>query len=355
MIVFGGQSAGPLNDLWVFDFATNAWTRASTDNPPSGRFFTTSFVDSGGSYLVFGGSTSSGNTNETWSHDFGNQQWTRLEIPNPPLRRNSMMGTLVAEDHFIIFGGSGSEFLNDIWELNVADEAQLWFAQFGNGGGLVSEIVLTNPSSTDQIAGSVDFFDENGLALPIGIAGTGPEQVLLTTTALPSEVTSGVDFSIPPLGTVTISTDGTGNAVAGAAVVTSVAPLGGVIRFSIPNRGIAGVGASEPVSGFIAPARRKLGSINTGIAIHNTESQSVNLKLTLRTAGGMEIAETTIENFTAREHRDDFIDKLFPNTDTEDFEGTLVVQVTGGEIVATALELGVALGQFTTLPVTPLN
>ena len=46
----------------------------------------------------------------------------------------------------------------------------------------------------------------------------------------------------------------------------------------------------------------------------------------------------------------------FPmRTDTNDFEGTLVVEVTGGEVAATALELGNQPGQFTTLPVTPLQ
>ena len=114
MIVFGGQSAGPLNDLWIFDLSTNSWSQAAADNPPSGRFFTTSFVGSSGSFVVFGGSTSAGNTNQTWSYDFGRQQWNQLEIPNPPSPRHSMMGTLVAEDRLIIFGGTGSGFLNDV-------------------------------------------------------------------------------------------------------------------------------------------------------------------------------------------------------------------------------------------------
>jgi len=50
-----------------------------------------------------------------------------------------------------------------------------------------------------------------------------------------------------------------------------------------------------------------------------------------------------------------FIDGLFPNADTNDFEGTLVALVTGGEVATTALELGTDSGQFTTLAVTPLN
>ena len=41
--------------------------------------------------------------------------------------------------------------------------------------------------------------------------------------------------------------------------------------------------------------------------------------------------------------------------DWDDFEGTLVVEVSDGRVAAIALELGTQPGQFTTLPVTPLN
>ncbi len=128
----------------------------------------------------------------------------------------------------------------------------------------------------------------------------------------------------------------------GSARVTATADLGGVIRFSIPDIGIAGVGASQPLSGFIAPVRRKLGGINTGVAIRNTGDQSVALDLKLRTQEGVEVAAASI-------------DELFPGANTDDFVGTLVVQASVGEIVATVLELGDEPGQFTTLPVTPLE
>ncbi len=50
-----------------------------------------------------------------------------------------------------------------------------------------------------------------------------------------------------------------------------------------------------------------------------------------------------------------FIDELFPEADTADFTGTLTVTAVGGTIAATAIELGNQLGQFTTLPVNPLQ
>ena len=354
MIIFGGQSSvqSRHNDLWIFDFATNSWTEAPADTPPSGRFFTTSFVDKDGSFVVFGGSTASGSTNETWRYDFGGGQWTRLEISNPPSARSSMAGTLIGEDKLIIFSGSGAGSLNDVWELSRS-QGHLWFAQFGNGLGFSSAIVLTNTSTTEQNEGTVEFSDGVGQGLSVGIV----EEPQPTTSAavFPTAVTDRVAFSISPLGAITISTDGEGDLVVGSARVTATADLGGVIRFSIPDIGIAGVGASQPLSGFIAPVRREVGGINTGVAIRNTEDQAVALDLKLRTQGGIEVAAATIDELVANGHLAKFIDELFPEVDTDDFVGTVVVQASGGEIVATALELGDEPGQFTTLPVTPLE
>ena len=355
MIIFGGQTSGHRNDLWAFDLATNSWTQAPADVPPSGRYHTSSFVDSGGSFIVFGGNTPSGNTNETWRYDFGGGQWTRLEISGPPSPRNGMAGTLIGEDKLIIFSGSGAGSPDDVWQLSRPDQAHVWFAQFGNGMGFSSAIVLTNTSTTEQTEGTVEFSDGIGQGLSVGIVDTENPQPMSSAAVLPTGITNRVDFSIPPLGVVTILTDGEGNRVVGSALVTATADLGGVIRFSIPGIGIAGVGASQPLSGFIAPVRRELGGINTGGAIRNTKDQAAALDLKLRTQEGVEVASATIDELVANGHLAKFINELFPEADTDDFVGTLVVQASGGEIVATALELGEEPGQFTTLPVTPLE
>jgi hypothetical protein len=198
-----------------------------------------------------------------------------------------------------------------------------------------------------MVSGEINFFDDLGLSLSVGIAGTGG--------------TTRVDFSVLPLGTVTLSTDGQGEVAVGAAVVSSDRPIGGVIRFNIAGIGIAGVPASQPLNGFIFPVRRKAGGINTGIAIYNTASQSVALNLTLQDAQGRPVpnGEVNIEDFPAGGHLARFVggdgEVLFPDLNTNDFQGTLAVRVTGGKVAAAALELGVQPGEFTTLPVTPLE
>jgi len=79
------------------------------------------------------------------------------------------------------------------------------------------------------------------------------------------------------------------------------------------------------------------------------------VKVTLKLLkDGQEIASTTIDNFVANGQTQKFIDEFFPNADTDDFVGTMVVEVEGGKVAALALEQGVNPGEFTTLPVTPL-
>lgn len=245
---------------------------------------------------------------------------------------------------------SDSPFLENLWPL--------YFAQIGNGQGLTSEIVLINPSATETVSGQINFFNDDGSPLSIEIASV--EAVPLTTARSPAQTGSSVSFSVAPLGSVVLSTNGQGNPVTGAAVVTPSGPLGGVIRFRLDPFGIAGVGASQPVTGFITPVRRKAGGINTGVALYNPGDQTVTLDLALRQGENPDppIATRQIE-LSANGHLAQFVggagEVLFSNADTDDFVGTLVVEVAGGKVAATVLELGTEPGQFTTLPVTPLE
>ncbi len=237
-----------------------------------------------------------------------------------------------------------------VHESFVDAATNLEFAHFGNGLGLTSDIVLTNTSTTRAVSGSLEFTDMDGQPVDVGIvAGPG----IVPRGA--SQAANRIDFVLPISGTVTISTDGQGPLVSGAVRVTSQSPLGGVIRFSIPGIGIAGVQPSQPVTGFSTPVRRTASGISTGVALHNLEQTPVDIHLRLLNPDGSERATTTIEGFVANAQTARFIDQLFEQLGDELFQGTLVATVTGGRINAMALELGNAPGQFTTLPVTPLN
>ncbi|MBI4456704.1 MAG: transposase [Acidobacteria bacterium] len=215
----------------------------------------------------------------------------------------------------------------------------LHFAQLGNGAGITSDAVFTNGSAVSPAVGKLEFFDDNGLPLEVGIAGLGP----LTS----------VDVTVPPLGVATVFTDGAGTPIVGSARFLSDSRVGGVVRFAIVGVGIAGVGESQPVAGFIVPVRRKSGEINTGAAIRNVAGSSVALTLTLRDRQGIFVAGAS-RNLNPGGHLAQFVNELFPGAPTDNFQGTLSVQASGGKVAATALELGSQAGQFTTLPVTPL-
>ena len=217
----------------------------------------------------------------------------------------------------------------------------VYFAQFGNGEGFFSDIVLTSASATRTVSGRVDFTDGDGAELSVGLVG--------------EQAQTGLEFSIAPLGSLTISTDGAGDLLAGSARVTADNALGGVVRFSIPDIGIGGVGESSPLGAAIVPARSQAG-IRTAVAIRDAGNRDNVVNLTLRDSQGQAVENGTATLMISPRGRiSQFIDELFPDANLEDFQGTLEIRPEGGRVAVIALELGMLPGEFTTLPVTPLQ
>ena len=54
-------------------------------------------------------------------------------------------------------------------------------------------------------------------------------------------------------------------------------------------------------------------------------------------------------------HRASFLEELFPEADTQDFQGTICVRSSNGRLAVVAIEQGAKAGEFTTLPVTILD
>ncbi|MBI4471389.1 MAG: hypothetical protein HY646_01900, partial [Acidobacteria bacterium] len=214
---------------------------------------------------------------------------------------------------------------------------QLVFAQFANGSGIVSSIFLMNPL-TSPTSGELTFFDDDGSALAISLNG--------------QPAAERIPFSLAAQGTATFTTNGEGPLISGSARVSAATGVGGVLSFSIPGLGIAGVGSSPAMNRFIAPVRRNApAGLSTGIAI-TASMLPVTLQLTLRNQGGQRITggEATLQ-LAPNGHIARFIQDLFPNANTADFAGTLTVISQSGEVSAMAIELGSRPGEFTTLPV----
>ena len=240
-------------------------------------------------------------------------------------------------------------------------EAALGFAHFANGAGLTSDLVFVNrktqpsgPAPTPfhtaipPIRPAIYFYDTEGNPM-------AAESVVDVTGDLEVTEDGGLTVltAMEPLGVVTISTHGRGDLVSGSVKVLSDGPIGGVLRFDLPYIGVAGVGASSPVSDALFPVRRREGGINTGVAIHNLESSPGLVRCELMREGVLRDAVPI--PLAANGQVSWFIDEMFPATDTSDFTGSVRCTVPdGGSFAGVAVELDAANRIFTTLPVVPV-
>ena len=221
------------------------------------------------------------------------------------------------------------------------------FAHFANGDGLTSDLVFVNVG-THPIRPALYFYDQEGQPID-------PESVVDLTGDL--EVTEDdaltVRTEMEPLGELTISTHGRGEAVSGSVQVVSNGPIGGVLRFDLTSIGVAGVGASQPVRDAIFPARRLARGISTAAAIRNLGEEALEVSCQLMKDGiVLEEAEIPLEA-NGQEAR--YIEELFPRTDTSDFAGSVRCTAPGeGMFTGLAVELDAANRIFTTLPVVPV-
>ena len=142
------------------------------------------------------------------------------------------------------------------------------FAHFANGDGITSDVVLVNVAS-NPIRPVLYFYDPEGA--PVAAAS-----VVDVGGGLEIQEDGGLRLrtETEPLGELTIATHGRGTLLTGSVKVVSGGPVGGMVRFDLPDIGQAVVGASPATSDAIFPVRRQEGGINTGVAIHNLEAST---------------------------------------------------------------------------------
>ena len=231
-------------------------------------------------------------------------------------------------------------------------ESTLNFAHFANGdfGGTAttSDLVFVNVANS-AVTPAIHFFDQMGNMIDASmVVDAEMDGVEVAAGALM------VTAEIAPLGEMTISTSGMGDGRVGSVRVVSDGPIGGVLRFDIPGIGVAGVGASEAMNAAIYPARRMTGGINTGAAIRNLMADMTTVTCRLM-AGGVSMGEAVI-NLAGNGQNSQFINELFPNANTSNFEGTVrCIAPSGSTFTGVALEMDFNNGIFTTLPVVPVR
>ena len=189
------------------------------------------------------------------------------------------------------------------------------FAHFANGTGITSDFVFVNVSP-HPIRPAIYFYDTEGAPL-------AAESVLEVTGDL--EVTEDGSLSVltemEPLGQLTISTHGQGELVSGSVKVLSDGPIGGGLRYGVPEIGVAVVGAGPPVGDALFPVRRQEGGINTGVAIHNLGEEAMEARCELMREGVLrDFVSISLE---ANGQTSWLIDQAFPAADTSDFTGSV--------------------------------
>jgi hypothetical protein len=218
---------------------------------------------------------------------------------------------------------------------------QLFFAQFGDGSGLISQILLFNLNPEEPADTRVDLRDDDGDPL--------------ATTLNNQSFTGTLDTEVPAGGVKILESDGLASSVSvGSAVVSSDRPLAGVILFSSPF-GVAGVASSEATSvGFVAPMQvHAADTINTGFAVMNLEDDEIQLDLALKSQSGALLAESQLD-LPPLGHKALFVNDLQwdKTVNFDDFRGLLVADSNGKRIAATVLQARFAKKQYATMPVT---
>ena len=158
------------------------------------------------------------------------------------------------------------------------------FAHFANGTGITSEMVLMNVSP-HPLQPALYFYDQQGHLID-------PESVVEVTGDL--EVAEDGSLSVltemDPLGVFTISTHGQGELVSGSVKVLSDGPIGGLVRYSVPEIGVAGVGPGQPTSDALFPVRRQAGGIRTAAALHNLGAEAMGVNCRLMSGGTVKLS-----------------------------------------------------------------
>ena len=122
------------------------------------------------------------------------------------------------------------------------NQVALDFAHFANGEGIISDLVLVNVADK-PIRPAIYFYDKEGNLI-------GPESVVdvMGDLMVTEYGALTLQSELPPLAELTIATHGRGDLVTGSVKVVSDgpdSPIGGILRFDLPDIGVAR-GGGEP-------------------------------------------------------------------------------------------------------------
>jgi hypothetical protein len=117
VVLFGGLSAEPLDDMWEWDDTTSSWTRVEVVTPNPARSCHVLGYDPIRGYLVlFGGNDGSKDLGDTWLYH-PETGWEQYLGQPPPARCDAAMTWSSARRRLVMFGGRNAGALqHDTWE-----------------------------------------------------------------------------------------------------------------------------------------------------------------------------------------------------------------------------------------------
>ncbi len=190
---------------------------------------------------------------------------------------------------------------------------KLYFAQFANGDGLISQISLLTLDSEEPVNATLELLDDDG----------APPDVVLNGEMVAGETEI---FRIAAGGAAVFASDGEGPVVPGSVTVTTDGPVSRVIR--------------------------------TGVAVVNPGDEETALQVRLLDLEGFVVGTGTISAnpLAGRGHVARFLDEFNwdePAPDLTDFQGGLEVNPSNGQVAGTVLRS--SPGNLASLPVAPIQ
>ena len=182
MLLYGGCASGngpcPLDDLWSFDLAANAWTQLASGGPPAREFYGVGFDTEMDRMAIFGGRGNGALFDDAWTFDPAANAWQKLEIAGPgPSARSRVEGAFVNGMGVVFFGGAaaGGRSTNELWLLTAAvpeisAEGVANAFDFSRGGVAPGEIVSLFVRNGGPRQGVAAQFGADG-RLPFELAG----------------------------------------------------------------------------------------------------------------------------------------------------------------------------------------
>jgi hypothetical protein len=239
---------------------------------------------------------------------------------------------LVALAFLLFLVGSNAFAINTYYLPQVA------IGSYGDGSFRTTFVLFNNRSTNASVTLKLVNDDGTPMSVTIPELGTG----------------STFSFLLTQASTQIFQTDNSGNARAGAAIITSDSEIGVSGLFTIYDKDgkfltEAGVGSSTPLNNFILPVQ--VTSIyNTGLALYNPQKTDSSITATLTNIDGT-VSGTNTFTLAAGQHMGKYVGgDLFKTV--SNFQGTLTIQSSVAVSALTLRQISTPL-TYTSTPVVP--